>query len=102
MAIYDFKCDDCDQEYEIHMPVALYDSVVASMKSCDKCKGKVARWHKTAPNLSIPANMRAVTSAKYYGIKDFASGEFIPDKKIDRDSEEKISKAIVREYTEND
>lgn len=56
MAVYEFKCNSCDELYEFSLPIRDYDR---SEFICLHCNAQLTRYYSCAPNLSIPYNMQA-------------------------------------------
>jgi len=72
MAIYDFKCNECDFVFE---EICVYDDVKDILKECPSCFSKAAKIQMPSPNLVSGINHRSKVPS------DFREGILEPMKK---------------------
>lgn len=56
MPVYEMKCPQCSQEFDIRMTLSEYSE---SSIACQSCSKELVRHFRSAPKVSIPYHMQA-------------------------------------------
>ena len=75
MPTYEYKCPQCQTEFDVVMKMSEYGTVAIE---CTKCEAVAERFYRTAPNFKIPANMAYNGQVKVSGGNGKAGPSRVP------------------------